>query len=183
MFGVLECRGPDGARKVLRAFSGQYNGQWHVEGWVPPLFDENLWHSTNRDTERQIKELSHQLEQLGTHDPLCKKIAQSRRSLSQQLMKELHAVYRLSNFQGETKSLQDAFQGTGGLPTGTGDCCAPKLLNYAACHQLTPLGISEFFVGRQNRSGTKKHGIFYPSCTDKCQPILGFLLCGLDEHA
>ncbi|MBU0680362.1 MAG: hypothetical protein KKD73_02965 [Proteobacteria bacterium] len=181
MFGVLECKGPDGTRQVLRAFSGQYNGQWQVEGWVPPLFDENLWHTTNRDPERQIKELSHQLEHLTVHDPRRKKLTQDRRTLSQQLMKELHAIYRLNNFQGETRNLKDAFQGTGGLPTGTGDCCAPKLLHYAACHQLTPLGISEFFVGRQNRSGTKKHGNFYSSCTGKCQPILGFLLCGLDE--
>ena len=94
-------------------------------------------------------------------------------------MKDLHATYLLTNFRGESKSLTDVFLGTSGIPTGTGDCCAPKLLNYAAKHNLTPLGISEFYIGKENRSKTKEHGTFYPACSSKCQPILGFLLCGL----
>ncbi|HSO10286.1 MAG TPA: hypothetical protein VLR45_09880, partial [Desulfoprunum sp.] len=28
MFGVMECLAPDGSRRILRAFSGQYNGLW-----------------------------------------------------------------------------------------------------------------------------------------------------------
>ena len=38
MFGLLECRAGDGTTVLLRAFSGQYNARWLVEGWVPPLF-------------------------------------------------------------------------------------------------------------------------------------------------
>ena len=181
MFGVLEYQAPDGSRGVLRAFSGQYNGQWQVEGWAPPLFAEELWQETNYDTERQIKAIGRRIEQLATNDPQRLELIQERKTISQQLMKDLHGVYRLTNFRGETKSLKDVFLGQGGIPTGTGDCCAPKLLNHAARQKLIPLGISEFYIGRQNRSQTKQHGAFYPSCTGKCQPILGFLLCGLDE--
>lgn len=181
MFGVLEYQAPDGSQGILRAFSGQYNGRWQVEGWAPPLFDHDLWQQTNHAMEREIKKRSRRIEQLATEDPQRRQLIQERRSLSQRLMKDLHGVYRLTNFRGETKSLADVFLGQGGIPTGTGDCCAPKLLNYAARHQLIPLGISEFFMGRQNRSQTRQHGNFYSSCTDKCQPILGFLLCGLDD--
>lgn len=181
MFGVLEYRAPDGRLGVLRAFSGQYNGSWQVAGWVPPLFNEELWQKTNYTTERRIKDLSRRIEQLADHNHHRRQLVEERRSLSQQLMKDLHAIYRLTNFRGETKSLKEVFLGQGGIPTGTGDCCAPKLLHYAARHRLTPLGISEFYLGRPNRSQTRQHGTFYPSCRGKCQPILGFLLCGLEE--
>lgn len=181
MFGVLECRRPDGGRQVLRAFSGQYNGQWQVAGWVPPLFDETTWQATSRATEPLIKELGRRLAPLAAGDPRRLPLLQERRLLSQHLMKELHAVYRLHNFRGQTKSLTEVFLGPGGLPTGAGDCCAPKLLNHAARLQLTPLGISEFYLGRPNRSATRRHGHFYAACATKCRPILGFLLCGLGE--
>jgi tRNA pseudouridine32 synthase/23S rRNA pseudouridine746 synthase len=65
---------------------------------------------------------------------------------------------------------------------GVGECCAPKLLNYAALNGLKPLGLSEFYWGKENKSGTRKHGEFYPACAEKCQPILGFMLCGIKER-
>lgn len=77
--------------------------------------------------------------------------------------------------------IEEAFCEDKGIPTGTGDCCAPKLLNYAARNRLKPIGISEFFFGRENKSETRKHGEFYPSCKIKCEPILGFMLCGLED--
>ncbi len=67
------------------------------------------------------------------------------------------------------------------MPAGTGDCCAPKLLNYAAKEELIPLSLIEFYYGKDNKSGTKKHKHFYPPCTDKCGPILGFMMSGIRE--
>jgi hypothetical protein len=75
-------------------------------------------------------------------------------------MTRIQGLYRLSNFRGESRPMTEVFQG--GIPTGAGDCCAPKLLNHAALHGLTPLGISEFYWGRENRSGRRKHGEFHP---------------------
>ncbi len=31
-------------------------------------------------------------------------------------------------------------------PSGTGDCCAPKLFNYAFKHNLTPISLAEGFL-------------------------------------
>lgn len=39
MFGVLVVRDPDGRVGALRGFSGMLDGRWHVDGFVPPLFD------------------------------------------------------------------------------------------------------------------------------------------------
>lgn len=106
-------------------------------------------------------------------------LSAQRKKLSQGLMRAIHSIYMVHNFRGEVKSMPEIIYGSKGIPTGTGDCCAPKLLNFAARHGYTPLGIAEFFYGLENRSATRSHKTFYPSCTDKCALILGYMLCGL----
>jgi len=183
MFGVLECLAQDGTTVILYAFSGQYLGSWLVEGWVPPLFDTLDFLSLTVEKEKQIKQLGRMIEQEVPHSGDWLAQRKKRRLLSRILMREIHNLYSLSNFRGETAGLTAAFCGSKGIPTGTGDCCAPKLLNFAAKNNLRPLGIHEFFWGRENRAGGHRHGAFTSSCAEKCQPILGFMLCGLDELA
>lgn len=183
MFGVLECLRPNGTTIILYAFSGQYHGSWLVDGWVPPLFDIDDFLSLTVEKEPQIKELGRTIEQGVPHSGDWLAQRKKRRLLSQNLMRQIHNLYSLNNFRGEKAGLAAAFTGSQGIPTGTGDCCAPKLLNFAAKNNLVPLGIHEFFWGRENRAGGHRHGAFTSSCTEKCQPILGFLLCGLDQRA
>ncbi len=181
MFGVLEGMNNKGNIIILYAFSGQYNGYWNIAGWVPPLFDENIWQKTNFDTEKKIKKMSRELDNLPQHSEEYSTLKQQRKHSSQRLMLDIHSLYVLRNFRGQSSSLFPFFHTNRGIPTGTGDCCAPKLLNHAQQNDITPLGISEFYWGRSNRSATKKHGRFYPACQDKCQPVIGFMLCGLEE--
>ncbi len=177
MFGVLECEDGYGNITYIYAFSGQYNGLWLVNGWVGPLFNVDEWLKTNYLTEKEIKRLTCQIEdnRQSTETATLKTI---RRQLSRELMKELHALYTIPNFSGETTTLSHLFP-QGNIPTGTGDCCGPKLLNHAAKNNLRPLSMAEFYIGKENRSLTKQHGAFYPACTEKCQPLLGFMLCGI----
>ncbi len=181
MFGVLVCEDERGERIVLRAFSGQYNGTWEVDGWVPPLISVDEFEELNYKTEKIIKKLGSEIDLLTKGSSERKKLMTIRRDLSRRLMIDIHGLYRLTNFGGETKKLQDVFSGNTGMPTGTGDCCGPKLLNYAAIKGLRPLGLAEFYYGRENRSKSRQHGRFYQSCREKCQPITGFLLCGAGE--
>lgn len=180
MFGVLECRDIDGTTKFLHGFSGQYNGRWRVNGWVESLFDVDEWHRTNVDVEKEIKCLTRQIDSGHDRTEHISHLKRLRKKLSQQLMKDIHSLYKLTNFRGETKTFAQLFPHTKNIPTGTGDCCAPKLLCHAAENNLLPISMAEFYVGRKNRSGSKLHGHFYPSCEEKCQPLMGFLLCGLD---
>lgn len=181
MFGVMLCKHRDGTRGLLHAFSCQYNGMLDVTGWVPPLFDPKETLALSCGIEKEIKSLSREMEQHQEGSSVRIRLMEKRRFLSQSLMKDLHSRYRLNNFRGEICSLPEVFNGKG-IPTGSGDCCAPKLLNYAARHGLKPLGLSEFYWGRENRSGSRQQGMFYPPCKEKCDPILGFMLCGLDLH-
>lgn len=109
-------------------------------------------------------------------DAQMRQIKQARKQLSRSLQSQLHEAYQLTNFAGEWRSLPDL---NPHLPSGTGDCCAPKLLYYAATHQLTPLAMAEFWWGPSQ--GDRVAGRFYEACADRCQPLMGFMLSGLSQ--
>jgi len=181
MFGVMECEDNRGRTVVLRAFSCQYNSAWNVPGWAPPLFNVQDYEEVMIPADIKIKTLGRKLETLSSDDTEFPLLKQHRKILSQTAMKELHALYELRNFRDETKPMIDCFTTVNGPPTGAGDCCTPKLLNQARSLNLHPKGVAEFYWGKANRSGTREHGHFYSSCSDKCLPILGFMLCGVDS--
>ncbi|MBD0268990.1 MAG: RluA family pseudouridine synthase [Cyanobacteria bacterium Co-bin8] len=107
-------------------------------------------------------------------------LKRQRKDLSRRLQAQMHETYRLTNFAGQSQSIDALAQS--GLPTGTGDCCAPKLLQYAATQGLMPLAMAEFWWGRPSASGDKLPRQFYGACEDRCQPIMGFLLAGLSPR-
>tara|TARA_Y100001954_G_scaffold239644_1_gene317592 strand:+ start:22122 stop:22943 length:822 start_codon:yes stop_codon:yes gene_type:complete len=177
MFGVLVVRDMDGATGVLKAFSGQYNGAWNVPGWVPPLVNTDEVDAISFGVERVIKMLGRMIDELDASSATRTRLIEQRKAVSRALMKDIHALYKVPNIAGDLRPLQEVVAGDKGIPTGMGDCCAPKLLGYAAKHSLTPLGLAEFYVGKENRAGTRKHGGMYSACSEKCQRILGYMLC------
>ncbi len=104
-------------------------------------------------------------------------LKRQRRELSRTLQAQMHRAYVLTNFAGETRSLRELIT-EGAMPTGMGDCCAPKLLHYAATHDLIPLAMAEFWWGNPSPDGYKNQGEFYGACVERCQPLMGFLLSG-----
>ena len=179
MFGVLEGYDAEGKKVVLFSFSGQFNGRWRVDGWAPPLFDVDEWHAVNRPAEKEIKLLGRMIEKATAGTGRFIELKRRRKQLSRELMVQLHRLYRVGNFRGEARSLASFFPQSSGIPTGTGDCCAPKLLNLAQKMNVLPTGMAEFYWGRTNRSTSRGHARFYPPCPEKCHPLLGFMLCGL----
>ncbi len=183
MFGLLECKDFQGKPVILYAFSGQYNGHWLVEGWVPPIFNVDDFSNMTFEREKQIKSLTRELEHTAVGEKKRLSLRAERKLLSQTLMKDIHSLYTLTNFRGQRQTVTQAFYGNNGIPTGTGDCCGPKLLNFAATNDLIPLGLTEFFWGRATKSGSHQHGTYSTPCNEKCIPILGFMLCGLESKS
>lgn len=114
--------------------------------------------------------------QIKAADEEIARLKRQRKALSRQLQEDLHESYSLTNFAGQSMPLQ-ALAADSSLPTGTGDCCAPKLLHFAAEHSLRPLAMAEFWWG--SNTVDKQQGEFYGACTERCQPIMGFMLAGL----
>jgi tRNA pseudouridine32 synthase/23S rRNA pseudouridine746 synthase len=109
-------------------------------------------------------------------------LKQRRKTLSKQLQTQMYAAYSITNFAGQSRSLQ-ALMPSGLMPTGTGDCCAPKLLHYAAINNLKPLAMAEFWWGNSSINLDKIQGEFYGACAERCQPLMGFLLSGLSQNS
>ena len=104
-----------------------------------------------------------------------------RSEMSEALQNWIFEQYRVHNAFGEKKSIRELFASHGLVPPGgTGECAAPKLLEYAYRYGFKPLAMGEFWYGRSPDTAVRNHAAFYPSCTSKCGPLLGFMLQGLE---
>ena len=119
------------------------------------------------------------------HNPqftLLKSLQRKRKQMSDELQRWLFSAYRMLNAKGEERDLIDIFREyTHAMPpAGAGDCCAPKLLQYAYLHRLRPVCMAEFWWGESPASEIRHHLHYYPACRSKCLPILTHMLKGLD---
>ena len=148
--GTNEENGYDEAKELfyLAAFSGQLNGESEVEGFVPPIFD--VGQST------YFQQEMHEIELLVGDK-------EERRRRSEALQDWLFQQYKCRNARGEEKDLIEIFTdfyrgkmlkqknfarnaASHHIPSGSGECCASKLLQYAYLHGLAPLCMAEFWV-------------------------------------
>lgn len=120
----------------------------------------------------ELQELTNEIEQL--------KLERKQRSAA--LQKWLFEQFIMLNAIGESKNLIDIFKNEARPtpPAGAGECCAPKLLQYAYSNHLHPICMAEFWMGASPKDEIRCHGDFYPSCVSKCKPILRHMLKGLD---
>jgi len=109
-------------------------------------------------------------------------IKTQRKKLSTRLQKKLFKQYRLLNSAGIEKDVIELFKESPFPipPAGTGDCAAPKLLQYAFQQNLTPLAMAEFWWGQAPKSEIRQHKNFYAACSGKCLPILPHMLTGMN---
>lgn len=126
------------------------------------------WNEKVAEAESRLKPLDDELLQL----------KQERKHRSDALQRWLFDHFLMLNAQGQTRSLTDIFSTTpqGVPPSGSGECCAPKLLQYAYLHHLRPLSIAEFWQGRSPKMEIRHHDQFYTACRGKCKPILEWML-------
>ena len=105
-------------------------------------------------------------------------LKKQRKEASDDLQRWLFLQYKMRNAQGETKDLIEIFNDYNGQlpPAGSGDCCAPKLLQYAFENNLQPLCMAEFWWGASPKMEIRHHLNYYPACRGKCLPILGWML-------
>ena len=191
MFGVLVVKQGDGSFVTsagvtkepspcftfLAAYSGLLEGRNDWPYFVPPVYDAQQPDGYFKTKEREISLTSHL-------SPLTSK------KMSQDLQLWLFHQYQFLNARGEKKDLVEVWQDYHCSPRirrkyplppgGTGDCCAPKLLQYAYQNDLKPLCMAEFWWGPSPKSEIRHHGQFYPACRGKCKPVLTWMLQGLD---
>ena len=143
-------------------------------------------------------------------------LKQERKRQSDSLQHWLFEHFVMLNAKGEKKNLLDIFsewaERTGSKcvipPSGSGECCAPKLLQYAYIKGLKPREIAEVTI-QQPPSPPRGSSLdtndtsclepkevynklplgglgglsFRPACQSRCKPILDWMLQGLEVEA
>lgn len=123
------------------------------------------------------------------------RLKQLRKQLSDALQQWLFSQFRILNQEGESKDLLEIFRdealkeypqaaiATSRIaalkmvpPAGSGECCEPKLLQYAYQHGYKPLQMAMFWWGESPKEEIRHHLQFYPACNGKCKPILHWML-------
>ncbi len=108
-------------------------------------------------------------------------LKEKRARMSDELQEWIFRQYIVHNSLGEEASVYDIFAAEGLVPPGgTGDCAAPKLLEYAFRKGLEPVAMGEFWYGASPETAVRTHGHFYPSCTSKCGPLLRWMMRGME---
>ena len=113
---------------------------------------------------------------------VAESLKEERKRRSAALQEWLFSQFVMLNARGESRTLLQIFAEHRGCvpPAGAGECAAPKLLQYAYKNSLHPLGMAEFWLGASPVGEVRRDGCFYGSCKGKCEPILAFMLQGLD---
>lgn len=176
MFGVLVVgtspTGNEDSIGYIAAHSAQLDGCNAQKGFVPPIYAAPTLPTGGSQEE------------------------------SRRLQRLLFAKYQLLNGYGETRDLISIFstekpilsaeEWFGGVknaepkeekretlpPSGAGECCAPKLLQYALSKGWKPMALAEFWMGAPPRNELRAEGHYYTPCSGKCVPILRHMLRG-----
>jgi len=108
------------------------------------------------------------------------RLKKERKEKSNYLQQTLFSKYAFLNQQKELKNLLDIFNDpTIKPPAGSGECSAPKLLQYAFANGLKPISMAEFWWGISPNSSVRQHKNYYPACQSRCKPILTHMLEGM----
>ncbi|MFK7972519.1 MAG: RluA family pseudouridine synthase [Bacteroidia bacterium] len=133
-------------------------------------------------TEYRNEELERHQKALGIFTSQIAQLKDARKRKSNGLQQQIFDQYQFLNQHKQVKRLTEIFPNTDELkpPSGSGDCAAPKLLQYAFLHDLKPIAMAEFWWGISPKTEVRKHKYFYPACQGRCKPILGHMLEGIE---
>lgn len=205
MLGVLVVDGANGALTTLHAYSGRLGAVEPWPGWTPCVWERERTQALELETLARIRSLEAQMRDIDVVgaqtaldrarrspvDPArfadakatllerrreLRALRDARREVSLALGNAWIDSTRLLNRRGDEVPLRELFAGRP-LPGGATDCCLPKLLHAAHKQRLRPRALVEVWWGPS--VGERAHGEPQLPCVERCEPLLGHLLCGL----
>ena len=162
-----------GNSKVFSAAAGVPEDFFKEEViFVPSIVSSEEIEAALKKNDKKIHELTEQINKLSLVSQDCKDLISERRTLTDESLKNVFSLYSFTRFDGKKVSLNQIIKEHNYKlpPTGTGDCCAPKLLSYAFAHGLEPVSMDEVYFGKS--TAHKTMGQSYPPCDERCGYIL-----------
>ncbi|MBR1537661.1 MAG: RluA family pseudouridine synthase [Treponema sp.] len=182
MLGVLVCEDENGNEVKLVTNSGiskklktengkleiSFNEKTDFLQFVEPIVSAKKIEEALSENDKKIHELTKKIKSLKDSQEKLN-IKNELKGLCAQSLDKVFNLYSFHCIDGKSRPLKDICQtyNKGKLPpTGTGDCCAPKLLDYAFSHKLKPISLSEIKYEKQ------KAGAFVSPCDERCGILL-----------
>ena len=181
--------GGSGYRVVLYAVSGnnkQLVADEPLENlfteksiFVPSIVSSEKIDQALEENDFKIHELTDRINKLtlvNKASPEIKALSEERTLLTDESLMKVFSLYEFTRYDGKKISLNQIIHNHNNHlpPTGTGDCCAPKLLSYAFEHGLEPVSMDEVYYGRD--TAHKTNGTSYAPCDERCGYILPEIL-------
>lgn len=192
MLGVLVCNDANGNEIILKTVSGIGKRIVPVEGldlgneiYVEPIVSYEDIQAALSKNDEEIHALTNEIDSLNkSQDAHVKELIEKRKHLCAESLENVFSLYSFNCADGKKRSLFEIckeYNGGSLPPTGTGDCCAPKLLSYAYGNGLIPVSLCEVFY----ENGKSSFEIV-PPCDERCgillPAILGLRILYRDEH-
>lgn len=131
-----------------------------------------------REKKRWAEAIAEAKAEVDVYEQRIDELANQRKTMSEALQNWLFEHFVMVNYAGERRNLLDIFRDTVQQlpPSGTGECCEPKLLQYAYTHGLKPVQMAMFWWGKSPEGEIRHHLHYYPACSGKCKPVLTYML-------
>lgn len=195
MLGTLVCLDEEGNRIVLCTNSGiskkivlasdETKTEWFQNGirfiLVPPIVSAAQIDEALRKNDAEIHELTGKIDSLkqtiktnsgSDFQSDLETLKQKRKLLCDESLEGVRKLYRFNTISHSQFSIFN-YQ----LPTGTGDCCEPKLFHYAFAHNLKPFSLAQIFTNESE---------LIPPCDERCgillPEMLGLEVLYMDKH-
>lgn len=172
MIGALVCKekilfSVSGISRQLEVINNNLDFKFEI---VPPIVSDEKIADALKENDEEIHKLTERINS-GEKD-----LIPQRTALTDDSLRKVFSLYEFTVCGGKKISLNTIIQNHNGSlpPTGTGDCCAPRLLSYAYCHNYTPVSMDEVFYGKDTKNKTNLTS--YPPCDERCGYILPEIL-------
>ncbi|MBR1715824.1 MAG: RluA family pseudouridine synthase [Treponema sp.] len=196
MIGSLVCLDQNG-REISIVTNSGISRRLKIDGslpftYAPPIVPPSEIEKALTKNDKEIHDLTARLKDLeqakadsSVDSDIDSKIGETKRrrkSLCEESLSTVHALYKFNCLQANpeakvrtlkeicmerSRNRMEAFRLP---PTGTGECCAPKMLDYAIKNSLTPISMCEILL--QSESDSKP----IPPCDSRCAILLPAML-------
>ena len=192
MIGVAVCQKADGTSVILNTVSGISKKIKGSEAagfgiFVEPIVSAEKIESALEKNDFQIHQLTEKINLLkkkrkrpdGKFENQTEEeiqLVKQRSFLCDESLKKVFGLYSFHCADGKIRSLLEICRKTQNTlpPTGTGDCCAPKLLDFAFKNNFSVKSMAEVFYGKNNKF--RVNGKLCEPCDERCALILPEML-------
>lgn len=178
MIGSLICKDKDNETVKLFAISGSTkkikknmdDDLVFVDAIVSP---EQIEKALEKNDD-EIHALTNTINSYTGPVEVLESLKKKRLKLTSQSQKNVFDLYSFNCIDGKTRSLNEICKNNF-PPTGTGECCEPKLLDYAFKNNLQPVSMAEILFVRDEKFQEQENKTI-PPCEERCALILPSML-------